>query len=121
MIYFLWRGALPSTARSLPEQGIIPYYYFITIMAGVLGEFVNRLVCRVHQHPTSFLKLMQADFLCRGARTLLTSLIAAAPAVGHRQHERRDHERQMHANQPGQLAGIEHSIEIHEGLQHLNR
>ena len=45
------------------EQLIIPADRLVTIMTRVLGEFVNRLVGRVHQHPTSLLKLPQTGLL----------------------------------------------------------
>src|SRR6266702_1990932 len=51
----------------------------------------------------------------------LSPMIAAAPAVGHREHEGRDHEHQMHADKPGELAGLEHGVDVHEGLEDLDR
>jgi hypothetical protein len=38
---------------------------------------------------------------------LFPAVVAAAPAVGYRQHEGRNHERQMHADQPGKLGRVE--------------
>src|ERR1700761_1995365 len=57
----------------------------------------------------------------RMANWLLATIIVIAPAVGDREHERRHHEQQMHADQPGEPAWFEYGIEVHERLEHLDR